>query len=101
MRDCDSLATLLESALPKSKLETIRHLSKEAANSSLALKLSISLDRPTGELLESAARLWHAVSQLRLHTQRSRIDQPTQAALALLERMADQLRGELAVGAEG
>lgn len=99
VRDCDSLATLLESAFAKSKLETVRQLSKDAANSSLALKLSISMDRPAGELLESATKLRSAVSQLRLHTQRSRTDQATRVALALFEKMAEQLHGDLALAA--
>jgi hypothetical protein len=97
--DIDALVTITVKALNKSKLQTVRTLGVAVGQHAFTLRLSISMERPAPELLDTAANLEESLGELRLLSSRTRIDQATRVALALLEQMAEQLCGDLAVAA--
>lgn len=97
--DIDGLVTITVRALIKSKLRTVRILGADVGQHALALRVAISMKRPAPELVNSAAGLEASLANLRLLAGRTRIDQSTQMALALLEKMVEQLCGDLAASA--
>lgn len=97
--DIDALVTISVKALNKSKLRTVRMLGVELGQQALTLRVVVSMERPASELFSSAASLQKSLVELRLLSGRTRIDQATRVALALLEKMTEQLCGDLAVAA--
>ena len=93
----DSVAVILPRSFAKSRLETVRILAQDVASRSQAVVLSIRLDRPAAEILETVGALRASLAQLRLMSSRTRIEQGTKLSLLLIEKLAGILCADLAV----
>lgn len=95
VREVDSLAAVLPRGFAKSRLETVRILAKEVAVHSQALMLSRRLGRPNAEIVETVDQLLSGLSQLRLLSSRTRVDQGTLLSVMLMDKLAAKLHVEL------
>lgn len=98
-QEADALAITLPRSLAKSRLQTVRNLATEVANCSMALRLSMKLNRPTDDASAVAEELKASVAKLRHLTARMRIDQGTFLTIALLDKLVTQLFAELSSSA--